>query len=363
MNIHMGNIQKQTDERGFASIVIALTLVIILALLTVGFAQLTRREQQNALNKQLAVQAYYASEAGINDAAADITAHRVTQSNANCTPTPTVTAGTNYNLHNKDINSQLGVSYSCVSIDLNPTNLAYTNVSDRSFRTISFSSASGAKISTLTIAWTTADGQNTPPSSFLKQSSWTTNKYPAAMEISLTPLTSLDRASLTASDFTFYGYPVTGPGTTVLYASSSSATEGSVNDAHCTGGSCSITINVSSLNTTGPFLLHLTNHYDKSNIMVTGLDATNAAVKFQGGQAVIDSTGRARDVLKRLQVHVPIADGNALPNYAIEAGNVCKRITTYPNASGSGSTDAFHQSTNGLGAPLPIGSTDPCYLN
>lgn len=360
----MITIQKQTDERGFASIVIALTLVIILALLTVGFAQLTRREQQNALNKQLAVQAYYASETGINDAAADIAANRVTQSNSGCTPTATLGAGSNYNLHNKDINSQLGVSYSCVSIDLNPTNLAYTNVSDRSFRTISFSSASVAIIDTLTIGWTSADGQNTPPtnpSGFLKQSSWTTNKYPAVMEISLTPLTSVDRTSLTNGDFTFFGYPVTAPGTMVSYATSSSATEGSINNAHCNGGSCSITINVASLNTTGPFLLHLTNHYDKSNIKVTGLDHLGAAVKFQGGQAVIDSTGRARDVLKRLQVHVPIADGNALPNYAIEAGNVCKRVTTYPNASGAGSTDAFHVSAQGLGGIAT--AADPCYLN
>jgi Tfp pilus assembly protein PilX len=363
MNIRMSNIQKQTDERGFASIVIALTLVIILALLTVGFAQLTRREQQNALNKQLAIQAYYASEAGINDAVADIAAKRVTSTNTNCTPTATPTA----NLQHKDINSLLGVSYSCVSIDLNPTNLAYTNVSDGSFRTVRFSSASTYAIKTLTIAWTTADGHTTAPGSqagFSQQLSWTA---PAVMEVSLTPLTSLDRASLSTNDFTFYGYPVMAPGATVYYANSTSLSEGSVNNAHCTSGSCSITIDVSSLGSKGPFLLHLTNHYDKSNITVTGLDAapTPAPIKFQGGQAVIDSTGRARDVLKRLQVHVPIADGNGLPNYAIEAGDVCKRITTYPNSSGSGSTDYFHQSINGPGAILtaPTNSNDPCYLN
>src|SRR5580658_8830161 len=57
-----------TDEKGFASIVIALILIIVLALLTVAFAQLARREQADALDKQLAVQANYAAETGINDA-------------------------------------------------------------------------------------------------------------------------------------------------------------------------------------------------------------------------------------------------------------------------------------------------------
>ena len=60
------------NEEGFASIVIALILIIVLSLLTIGFAQLARREQQTALSKQLANQAQYAAESGINDAYYDL---------------------------------------------------------------------------------------------------------------------------------------------------------------------------------------------------------------------------------------------------------------------------------------------------
>src|ERR1700722_1988557 len=57
----------QENEQGFASLVIALVIIVVIALITVGFAQLSRREQQTALDKQLANQAYYAAESGVND--------------------------------------------------------------------------------------------------------------------------------------------------------------------------------------------------------------------------------------------------------------------------------------------------------
>jgi Tfp pilus assembly protein PilX len=57
------------NESGFASLVVASVLIVVLSLMTVGFAQLMRSNQTSALNKQLSDQAYYAAESGINDAA------------------------------------------------------------------------------------------------------------------------------------------------------------------------------------------------------------------------------------------------------------------------------------------------------
>lgn len=54
-------------------------------------------------------------------------------------------------------------------------------------------------------------------------------------------------------------------------------------------------------------------------------------MKFVDGQALIDSTGRARDTLKRLQVRVPL--NNNITNYinsALEAQGVCKKTQVYP---------------------------------
>ena len=62
------NHHDQPDQRGFAAIVVALVLILVLSLLTIGFAELMRHEQRSALDKQLSSQAYYAAESGVNDA-------------------------------------------------------------------------------------------------------------------------------------------------------------------------------------------------------------------------------------------------------------------------------------------------------
>jgi len=326
----------QRDERGFASIVIALTLVMILALLTVGFAQLVRREQRNALNKQLAVQAQYAAESGINDAVADIKANHLV-SNTDCTPDPINSSTTVKTDTNTPINGNLDVSYTCVSVNLDPTSLQYTNVPDGAAHTVTFSSANTQAVKDLTITWTSTTNRNaTGTTTTLKPKagagSWVD---PALLEISIVPLNNLDRASMTNADMTIYAYPVTSPSDTPSYGNNTSAVEGTIQKAHCSGATCSIKIDNLNLSGAGvgPYLLHITDHYDQSNIQVTGTDTASAKLKFHGAQAVIDSTGRARGVLKRLQVHVPLVDTPILPNYAIEATNVCKRMQTSPAAT------------------------------
>ncbi len=355
------------DEQGFASIVIALTLVIILALMTVGFAQLSRREQRNALNKQLSIQAYYAAETGIEDARTDILADKILMSNNTCTPNIRPPVSTS-KLIDKDVDTQLGVSYSCVSIDLAPTSLVYSNVSDSSYRTVSFTNASGQPIQSLTISWSPSDNlPRTAPASnvqFTNQPAWTAAKYPSVIEASLTPLPlgALNSDSLTANNFTAYGYPVSGGGvSSVPYGSSSSPQEGSIVNSNCVSNQCSMTITALGAVGNVPLLLHLTDHYDASDLTVTGRDIVGNPVKFSGAQAVVDVTGRARDVLKRLQAHISLGKSNVLPNYAIESQNVCKRITTYPNPSGP-STDIFYQPSIGVGAQATAPG-DPCYLN
>ena len=58
----------QQDEQGIVAIVVTMIIMIILTLIVTGFAQLARREQRATLDRQLASQAFYAAESGINDA-------------------------------------------------------------------------------------------------------------------------------------------------------------------------------------------------------------------------------------------------------------------------------------------------------
>jgi Tfp pilus assembly protein PilX len=57
------------DQEGMVSIIVTMIIMVLLGLIVLGFAQLSRREQRQSLDRQLAVQAQYAAESGINQAA------------------------------------------------------------------------------------------------------------------------------------------------------------------------------------------------------------------------------------------------------------------------------------------------------
>jgi hypothetical protein len=345
------------EEQGFASIVIALVLIIILGLLTVGFAQLARREQQNSLDKQLASQAYDAAESGVNDAYHDITtidtstgndyinSTNVPSPNTCITPTSMPLLSPSADTYNSSINSQNGVSYTCLLVNLQPPNLLYDNVFPDTSRTVDFSTpATNARLHSLTFTWNTADAKTTVPpfpagtGGFPPVSSWNS---PAVLQISLTPLpaTGLDRASLINNTFTAYLYP-SNSSTPISYAQNNSAPQdqGLLVPSSCTAqGTCTGTITTiegSPLSSIGEWYnLHIIDYYDESqNIIVTGKDTNNAAIQFIG-QDQIDVTGKARYVLKRLQERVQPNTLPTLPNYALEAQDVCKRFSTYPAAT------------------------------
>ena len=61
------NSQNRSDESGMASIIVTLIMSVVITLIVLGFAQVSTREQSNALQNQLSTTAYYAAESGIND--------------------------------------------------------------------------------------------------------------------------------------------------------------------------------------------------------------------------------------------------------------------------------------------------------
>jgi len=133
-----------------------------------------------------------------------------------------------------------------------------------------------------------------------------------------------------------FAYPrLAGGGNSVAYQSyaASPGSQGQIVGGNCTAAAtgqftqCSITITgLGAIG--GPYLMHIMNFYDVSNIDISGTSGANA-VTFSGGQALVDVTGKAKDVLKRLQVRVPL-NTPPVPNYALEAQNVCKRMETMP---------------------------------
>lgn len=348
--------KTKLNERGFASIVIALILIIVLALFTVGFAQLARREQQNALDKQKATQANYAAESGINDAFKDIMSGAIndantTGANANkCLTGPTASSGTRSLpstalTAKQNINNNTGVGYSCLLVQLNTDDLQFNGGSPNSGQHMVFTTQD--PLSNLLFTWGSATGRTDfAPSldpahpAFPKVGNWT---YPPVVEFSLTPIPpDLNvkpdpNGYLRDNTFTFYAYPSLGGSNIINY---DPGNQGQVVSGNCSGsGPNPCSVNLGNLGG-NRYVLHFTTYYDTSNILVCANTVTcpsSSGTQFSG-EPVIDVTGKARDVLKRLRVRVLINNGqpgapddNALlPNGAVEAQNLCKRIQAGP---------------------------------
>lgn len=313
---------KTHNQQGFASIAVALTLIIILGLLTTGFAQLARHEQQTALDKQLAVQAFDAAESGINDAVRAIEAHQV-PSNTNPDNCYTLPGGAS-----PTISAANTVSYSCVLIDMQPPSLEYSGVDPDEGRSVSFSTSN--TLSELTVSWGSSSGRNAFRSGFgfPPRGGWS---FPAVLQFSITPLTALDRTSLINNTFNTYMYPMSGGANTVNYGSAQGQViAGACDTATSAKYPCSVTITGLSADR---YVVHLIDYYDSSNITISGEDASGAAVDFINGQAQVDVTGKAKDVLKRLRVRIPLNQPGRLPDYAVESQDFCKRQQTEPSTT------------------------------
>jgi Tfp pilus assembly protein PilX len=59
---------REDKQAGMVAIMVTMILMIVISLIVVGFAQISRRNQRQALDRQLSTQAFYAAETGVNDA-------------------------------------------------------------------------------------------------------------------------------------------------------------------------------------------------------------------------------------------------------------------------------------------------------
>ena len=57
------------NQDGIVSLIVSITIMIIISLVVISFARLMRTEQEQALDRQLSSQAFYAAETAVNDVA------------------------------------------------------------------------------------------------------------------------------------------------------------------------------------------------------------------------------------------------------------------------------------------------------
>jgi hypothetical protein len=321
---------------------------VVITIIVLSFASLARREQQQALDRQLSTQAQYAVETGISLASQALRNNPTLASKTNCTGN-IGTIPTNY-----DVNNNAFIT--CLLINNAPTSLHY-DIRDAS-QLIPLISDNGAAISQVTIAWGNAsDDSAGAPTNFgaacnsatmplSPAAAWATQCPVDLLRAELVPTSDLTFSTLQARDMMAFLYPRNGGGaTTFNYTANRGTTSGQLQPARCTRPNatspftCTVTINFSnvlgSIDTSKMYLrLRAIFTNRRQAVTITAQDAGGNAVGLRGAQAVIDVTGRGSDVLRRQQVRVAIGQNGAnakVPDFALETtDSICKRYQVVP---------------------------------
>lgn len=338
------------------SIMTTMILMIVISLIVLGFAQLSRRNQRETLDRQLSSQAFYAAESGVNDVRDLIqdalSGGAVTiPEKTGCTDTG---VGAFYASLNPDIDSSKNVRYTCMLVDPSPEKLRYSV--DTTSIVVPMISGDGTDFSTIRLDWqseiTTPSGPTagcptTTNAVFSVAGSWSCGY--GVLRFDLVPVEGgLSTDSLRTSTMTLFGVPFASGGVTSA-AFAADTTNNNRRGIACNNDGCSLTITGLNQNA---YFMRISSLYRGMDLQITGTNSAGAAMEISGAQAVIDATGKAQDVLRRIQVHVPLraSSENQLSDFAIQSTDaICKRFSVMEGYFATGVTGVT--STNRLCQP------------
>lgn len=329
-------------EKGMVSFMVTLIMLMVITLIVVGFSEVSRRNQREALDRQLSSQAFYAAESGVNVTKATI-ANYVNQFGfATMNAKTSCGNGTNSTEYDPAAAGGVGaaisplsttnqVEYTCVLVNPNPKNLLYdVTTSGSAIAPI----ATTGSLQTLTFQWNKQPGavdtncSGADPDALPASSDWTCGFGVLRVDLMAANVgASLNNAALDAKTVTLFMTPLGGHSgavtvpnyTTKAYIASAT---------NCNASSCKVTITLPG--DSPSYYARITSMYrDAPSVTVSGTTAAGAAL-FNGSQAIVDVTGKAQDELRRVQVRVQLtgtAGSSTVPlNAAASTTDICKHF-------------------------------------
>lgn len=322
------------DETGAVAIITVVFVAIILTVLTTSFIRLTINEQREAIDNDLTTRAFYAAESGTQDAITAI-ANRATTPLANtneCTPQNGAGSGVL-----SDAVDGLDTEYTCQIINLSPTNFeAQLEKNGTAFFGLDDGGADG--IRKLKIKWHNLDDGDyssrrsagalvLPP-----ESNWVggAGQFPAMIRLQLIAVPSTGPVNRsTIKNFVTFLNPSDGGGTDALVSVGLAA----ISDASCQDGSPSPTyfceFTLTALDDGAfDYYVRVRALYRGTNISLEALNISDNAVALKNAQAVVDVTGRAADIYRRVVSRVDLNSDELWPDFTLlSAQEICKNFT------------------------------------
>ena len=351
MKVH--TLRKKRSAAGLVSIMITLVMMLVITMIVIGFAQISRREQRQSLDRQLSAQAFLAAETGVNDARKVL--HDAIKVGAPipekdvCVNDPDPQAAALNALNSKSVvDANNSVAYSCLLVDTTLPNIIQELDPDVGSVVIPIRPVVPGPITRLQIKWKgsqTATNASCTPNvrPFTTAGSWPCDYGLLRMDI--VPTTNLTRSVLMGSQKAFFLYPTRQSGGPVPQLGYSTTTRGATTGMTCITANDDCRINITALGATS-YALRLGAVYKPGTVEII---AENAAgpVDLIGAQALVDVTGRAQDVLRRIQVRLSLNGSNGNPDYAVQSGGaICKRFGVSQTTFSVASDIAFNDVTN-----------------
>lgn len=320
------------NQNGIASMVIVILIMTLLSLIVVSMTKNANREQRQALDRQLNSQAFYAAESGVNDAKEYYFANAATadtQKN-NCNGI----SGAAVNDQFPSATSIVGADnnrYTCVLYDSDPDDLEFIAKTDES-KVMPIAAKNNKQIRSLTFTWSKED-VSAPDFSGCP----TNNDFPPSLtdcdagvlRIELIDVLAVDRNNILDNNFLSFVSPGPSASPSTEFSQGLGNQQGVIWKGKCENGQCTVTIN--NINNRPRLMLHARSIYFSNNIKISGIDVDGDRVEFKDAQLMVDSTGRAADVLKRIRVRIPLSNPKIYPEFALQTtDDICKRIRVLP---------------------------------
>ncbi|MDQ3159287.1 MAG: pilus assembly PilX N-terminal domain-containing protein [bacterium] len=327
---------KQNQD-GLVAIVVSMMFIIIITLVVVSFAFLMRREQQQVLDRQLSTQAFYAAESGVNDHVAKLIKGESFVDSTDCTGAPV------------QLDSDSNAFYSCVIVDQSLPDVRFpTDLTKDESKLVRLTSSDPDRpIHSIDVLWEAVESEskgkfasndvyNLPTDTFSQSNKKSFANYIAVVDTMVIPISNIDsvnRTQINDAAKSFFAYPSTENQNSSKIDYRSPAADGAFvgggcDQAKADGRPLECKANINNLGGVKDVVVRVKPLYKNANIRLVARDKKGEQVDIIGVQAEIDSTGRANDVLRRIQVRIPLQGNQGyFPEFVLESGDdICKRL-------------------------------------
>ncbi|MDQ3065269.1 MAG: pilus assembly PilX N-terminal domain-containing protein [bacterium] len=339
------------NQQGLIAIFSVLMIMGILTLLTIGFTNITRLAQRRALDDALNTQAFYAAETGINSAMRAIVDIPLTSEVTDCND---LSSDIDY-----EIDASRGIEITCLLVNPTPTNLEFETVPEAGLGepiVSQITSVSGTVIDNLFFEWDSVNpsdpiGNSAPISvplgssatsaqspRLLSEAAWGANVGMVRVDLVPTSVSENDRSALVDNGYTFFLYPTSSGSTLNIPVLPGANNQGGTLFTRCDAAAtgdyrCGGNINVVGPGVSNSYYIRMYSYYNPVKLRVTALSGSTEE-ELRDGQAVIDATGQANDVYRRIQVRAPLLfrQTGLHDVFAVFSGeSICKRYIGIPS--------------------------------